>query len=981
MKTRVRWNRHTWALLAVAVGMWYAAEAQSNGAAHVMALLTIALGGLSWLHARANLRGLSVRLLGARPVAQAEAARIPVELRATGAAACCGLEVFAVGAGASVFVERVPAGGVVTLNLPPPTTTAAVPLEIVVRSVYPLGFFTAQGVLRTEWLRRVHPKPGGSLPLPSPRHSVSSEPTQAARVGSKQGGGEDFAGLREFTPGDSPRHIDWRALARGGPLMVKSWNGAAPGVVVLDWSVLTLEPEARVAQLAQWISRCEVDGQPYELRLPGQVLRAGLGPQQQRRCMDALATLAAHAGEGGLESAGLKADPQKQVLADELLFEKSTHLPALPLLMLCVAMLAALWPLLGKVASAGLVVCAASLLWRGVLRRPAPPRLVRMGVLMAGVVGVYLENGTLRGMEPGIALLLVLAGVKALESQTPREFQVLALIGWFLAFCSVLIDSQLARALGMVAVFLCIAACMVRFRRSVPGMREPAWVTGTLFAQALPVVLLLFLVVPRGLLNISALGRGNFGQTGLDNTLDPGSVARIALSSGVAFRVRFPDGDPPPNANCYWRCLTLWNCDFLRWTRGARLGYQTVESSKPKPGDVRQIIDLEAHGRTWVPALDRPVVATVRGARGYPEFDQTLVSPVPLTSSVRLEVLSRLPPAVMPEKPPVDLVRHHRDAALQLPEKGAPRVRALVDSWLAVTQEDEQLVQLAINHLRTQGFTYALDPGEYPPGPAGLEDFLFNRRTGFCEHFSAAFATLMRQAGVPSRLVVGYLGGEYSDHNGGYLIVKQSEVHAWTEVWLKRYGWWRVDPTAALAPDRINIDLRAWLAGGGEAAERQRRSLWWRLSQRTRLLWDSLSYAWESQVIDFNEDLQRDFMESLGLGSSRLLLLGLTLGVALLGGGSVALWLRRPTRVSDPWLRAWQKVGVRLVKAGAPRQLASEGPLDYTQRVAVARPDVAEPLQQLAQLYAAGRYGATGAGSLGLFRLAVGRFKPKRKRP
>lgn len=960
------------ALVAIVAGMWYAAEAQSNGAGYVIALLTGAMGALSWLHARANLKGLDVRLIGARPSAQAESTRIPVELRARGAVSPCGLEVLVAGAESSVFVERVASGGTVLVNLPPPARHAGGTLKVVVRSVYPLGLFTAESVLQTSWVRRVHPQPAGDLPLPPPHHSLQGDAAVVVQNNPRSGVGDDFAGLREWRAGDSPRHIDWRALARGGPLMVKSWSAGTQGVVVLDWNALTLEEPARASQLARWMELCEGEGQPYELRLPGGTIRAGLGAAHHRRCLDALAGQAT--GEEGAAAVG-ELKGEKGGGGTDIRFELSSHLPKRPLLFLSIALLLALWPLKGYVAMAGIGVCALSLIWRGVLRMGVPHVAVRIAVILAGVSAVYLEYDDLRGMEPGIALLLVLAGAKVLESRTPREFQVLALIGWFLAFCIILIENDLSRSAWMVGVFLLITACMVRFRRSAPGAREPARVTAVLFAQALPLVLLLFFVFPRGLLNFNAvLSRSRFGQTGIDNTLDPGSIASMALSSDVAFRVRFPDGEPPPNASRYWRCLTLWDCHGLRWLRGDRLGYAVVMSARKRPEDVRQIIDLEPHGRTWVPALDLPVSATARGARHYPDYDQALVSPVPLTSSLRIEVLSRL----VPELPPRPLPEHHREAALQLPEDIPPRLQQLTDSWEAAAQTDEQIVQLGLGYLRSQGFTYTLDPGEYS-GPGALEEFFLNRRTGFCEHFSASFATLMRMAGVPARVVIGYLGGEFSDHNGGYLIVKQSDVHAWVEVWVERYGWYRIDPTAELAPDRLNIDLRAGLTGGGEAAERQRQSLWWRINQRTRLLWDSLSYAWEDQVIDYDAETQRGLLERLGLRQSRLVLLLLSGAAVLIIAGGVMWWLRRPARSSDPWTRGWQRVSRKLAKAGVRGREANEGPLDYARRVSAARPDLAAEIQPLAEMYVAGRYG--GAREvMKEFQAASGRFRPKGRR-
>lgn len=969
MKTRVRWNRHTVALLAIVGGMWYAAEAQSNGAAHLVALLVAAMGLMSWLHARANLRGLGVRLVGARPVAQDESKRIPVELRASGGFSPCGLEVMAVGAEKPVFVERVPAGGAVNVDLPPPTRSAGGALRVLVRSVYPLGLFTAQAVMETSWVRRVHPKPAGELPLPEPDATLTGDATAFAAART-QAGGDDFAGLREWRAGDSPRHIDWRSAARGGPLMVKSWSAGVQGAVVLDWNALRLADADRSAQIARWIEVCEEEGRPYELRLPEKTIRASLGLVHRRCCLDALAMQTC--AEAGTAATG---EWWSSGAGGGMSFEHSFLLSWRPLLFLSLALLLAVWPMHGYIATGGLVVYAACLLWRGVLRMGVPHVLARAAVIVAGIVAVWWEHDGLRGMEPGIALLLVLAGAKVLESRTPREFQVLALIGWFLAFCVVLLENHLSRSAWVIGMFLLITACMVRFRRSAPGMREPARVTFTLLAQALPLVVMLFFVFPRGLLNLSdALGRGRFGETGIDNTLDPGSIAGVALNSEVVFRARFPDGEPPANASRYWRCITLWECDGLRWTRGQRLGYLPTLTVRDGPDVVRQVIDLEPHGRMWLPALDLPVSAVMRGGRMLPEFDQTLASPAPVRGAERLEVISRIEDYTRSRPPPRPLPRHHREAALQLPEVISPRLCQITDAWEASARNDEQIVNLALNHLRTQGYTYTLEPGQYA-GPGGLEDFLINRRTGFCEHFSAGFATLMRMAGVPSRLVVGYLGGEYSDHNGGYLIVKQCDVHAWTEVWLERYGWFRIDPTAALAPDRLNIDLRAWLAGGAEAAERQRRSLWWRVTQRTRLLWDSLSYAWQDRVIDYNQETQRGLLARLGLVRGRLVLLISSATAIFAVSLLVSWWLRRAARFQDPWMRAWQRTCRKLAVAGVRSRLANEGPLTYAGHVSQARPDLAAQIKPLAEMYAAGRYG--GADDLLVeFKRRTSRFKP-----
>ncbi|MCA1962908.1 MAG: transglutaminase domain-containing protein, partial [Prosthecobacter sp.] len=196
---------------------------------------------------------------------------------------------------------------------------------------------------------------------------------------------------------------------------------------------------------------------------------------------------------------------------------------------------------------------------------------------------------------------------------------------------------------------------------------------------------------------------------------------------------------------------------------------------------------------------------------------------------------------------------------------------------------------------------------------------------------------------------------------GGYMIVRQSDAHAWTELWLEGQGWTRVDPTAALVPERVTLDLRTLLAGGQEELQRQRSSLLWQTLSSTRLWWDSIEYDWYNSVISFDEEAQIAWMNWLGLGRLRgrwlILLSAMTLALALLG---LLLWLRRPAPARDRWLRSWQKTCRRLEKQGAPPRLPSEGPLHYAQKVATACPHLAETAQALANTYANGRYGRPG---------------------
>ena len=238
-----------------------------------------------------------------------------------------------------------------------------------------------------------------------------------------------------------------------------------------------------------------------------------------------------------------------------------------------------------------------------------------------------------------------------------------------------------------------------------------------------------------------------------------------------------------------------------------------------------------------------------------PDLNDMIVSDEPVNSLYRMEVISRL------TQDSSDISESQRMAAMSLPRDLSPKVRELAKSFQKGSTSEVATANAAIDHLRALGFRYTLEPGVYE-GPGALDDFLFDRRVGFCEHFSASFATLMRAAGIPSRIVIGYMGGEWSNR-GGYMIVRQSHAHAWTELWLEGTGWTRVDPTAALVPARMSLDPRTLLASM-EEQERQRSSFIWQSSQAIRLWWDDIEYRWYNTVISFDEEAQIAWLNWLG---------------------------------------------------------------------------------------------------------------------
>ena len=354
----MRWNLHTLSLTGVVLSMGYAGAVQNNGAAFILCFLTMVMALMSWLRARENLRGVEVnagRLTGGRA---GEVSRLPLEVHAATGQGVWGVEVASLeGAGKWSFIEEIQAGQSTHVTVPVKTADAGIEEEVIVllRSSYPLGLFSAERVIRIESARHIHPKPEGSQPLPAPVPLGAGEHSSHTPAGGRPGReGDDFAGLREWQIGDSLKHVDWRAVARGRPLLVKQWSSGSHQALVLDWDKLDLPEAARAGQMARWIEEAESSGTPYAVRLPGGVeIKTGLGPAHARRCLDALTVTSPVAQEAKKRAHRLPAG-----------HEHSSHLPPWPLLVLCLFLLAIAFLLLDVVPMVAVVLLFCCMGWR-----------------------------------------------------------------------------------------------------------------------------------------------------------------------------------------------------------------------------------------------------------------------------------------------------------------------------------------------------------------------------------------------------------------------------------------------------------------------------------------------------------------------------------------------------------------------------------------------------------------------------------------
>ncbi|MDO9371839.1 MAG: DUF3488 and transglutaminase-like domain-containing protein [Gammaproteobacteria bacterium] len=617
------------------------------------------------------------------------------------------------------------------------------------------------------------------------------------------------------------------------------------------------------------------------------------------------------------------------------------------------------------------VFCLAMGLWRGVaVGRGSllPGRVVRLALALAGIAGVFTTFGTVFGRDAGIALLLVLLSLKLLEVRTRRDITVVIFLACFLIVGQFLYSQTIFTGLYLALALLAATTTLVDLNKS--GTPWQPWsnlrLAAVMLAQALPIMLVLFVLFPRISGPIWGLPRDALGaSTGLDDEMAPGHISRLGLSRAVAFRVEFK-GTPPAPAERYWRGPVFTLTDGSRWTAGASAPLTSALQVETTGAPVDYTVTLEPHNHTWLFALEIPVTVPDIG-RITPEF--LLLAKEPLKTRVRYDVTS-YPHYRIPAISPLEQRR-----ALQLPTELNPRLRTLAESWRAADNDDQRVVDTALRYFREQPFFYTLNPPLLSGKRDQMDEFLFNTRRGFCEHYASAFTLLMRAAGIPARVITGYQGGEINPL-GNYLIVRQSDAHAWAEVWLGERGWVRVDPTAAVSPARVELGVPAPEAQAAAVVPlfelQQLVAL-----QQMGFVWDSVNNTWNLWVLGYGPKRQQQLFNEWGLnalgwgGAAAALLAGL--GVPFLLYAAYMLWRR--TGGADPVLAAYLIFCRKFARRGITRA-PHEGPRDFAARVALLQPALAADSAKITGLYCALRYSAQPpAHALRQLRLAVRAFR------
>lgn len=626
-----------------------------------------------------------------------------------------------------------------------------------------------------------------------------------------------------------------------------------------------------------------------------------------------------------------------------LAFATAPHLPYLPI-----------WIV------AAFLACA---VWRYVIekrRRALPSVWLRASLALACFLGVLATYATISGVGPGSALLAIMASLKLLETRRRRDQFVLLFIAIFLVMSSLLREQYLWSFPYLLASMLFIITAWLRMSATLSESAAQSFRTGgRLLLYAAPLAVAMWLFFPRIAIPFWAVPMDTGTATsGISDSMSPGDISSLSMSKAVAFRVKFESEVPAPRYR-YWRGLVLTVFNGRTWSlndpyEGPRVHEQVSGQGQP----LRYEITLEATRQPWVFALDMPWSWTLE--RTFMGPQQQLARAQPIDQRIVYEAESYLD-----FKTDVNLTRYARSWYQRLPGSSNPRTVALAKSMRNEAVSDTAYIDAVLQKFNKEKYFYTLQPP--PLGSNSVDRFLFDSRRGFCEHYASAFAVMMRAADIPARIVLGYQGGEMNPM-GGHMIVRQSDAHAWNEVWLDGQGWRRVDPTAAVAPERIDFGVSDAARDGIGAS--------WGLTAPSQLLHrltltiDALDAKWNELVLGYGPENQTRFMQWLGIREpdwQKMIFIMMGIVVLLVLGISLLLALRYRAPAKD---RA-SILYARFIKKTGLRPAVGETAERFAGRVTDATTLPAPAVASVTAAYHAARYGPTDPSAVSRLRRAI----------
>jgi len=615
--------------------------------------------------------------------------------------------------------------------------------------------------------------------------------------------------------------------------------------------------------------------------------------------------------------------------------------------------------------------------------KKSPPSYVMLLMLILSIAMAFFFYGLFNGKAASVSIVALLVTLKFVESKTLRDYYVVCILLYFLAASAFLFNSSIFTIICVVIYTIAITGILIKM--STPSQINVSFSlkeSGKVILKALPLTIFLFFFFPRIQGDFGFLPSYEQSDTqGLKDSLVAGEMASSAFDNALAFRVQF-EGEMPPSSQLYWRSKVMpierdfqWEVLDVR-NRNFVSGRRKQNALDLSNGSTKYDILHEPSQDKFIPYLDY-----LSGLnRGKILDDYSVFDEKPKNSIFTYKGSSTLTPS-LPET-----TKLNEAQLLSTQSKPTARLQELIGKWRGQTTDQEELVRLVLQYFNQQQFSYTLTP----PGldeTSRLDDFIFNSRAGYCEHYASAFTILMRWMGIPSRIVVGYQGGKVNK-TGNYLEVRYSDAHAWSEVWI--YDQWRrVDPTGVISPERIEFGMDALteLWDGNSFSNATGRALSdiinptgaARHLQRLKDSWNNISYQWNKWVVNYNHEKQRDLLDSIGFKNKNSLtaLVGFVI-FGVLGFLLFYFWqlIPKPAKL-DELQKAYFSFTKKFNKVGVHR-LVSDTPDDFRKKSSQRCPIFKDEIDHIINTYQQLRYGPEASDNtkrLEAFKRQVKQFK------
>jgi len=583
-------------------------------------------------------------------------------------------------------------------------------------------------------------------------------------------------------------------------------------------------------------------------------------------------------------------------------------------------------------------------------------------------VGIYLYFGTPFGKTAGSAILSILLALKLHESHSTRDYMLLISLSFFIIVTNFLFSQSIPSVLYMLIAIIILITSLLSINQgsaSLSTQYKLKFATKALL-QAIPLMLIMFVFFPRISGPLWKLPNEKpTAQTGLSDTMSPGNISSLIQSNAVAFRVNFDD-TIPAHAKLYWRALVLWHFDGNTWERGKYNRSPLTTLYSTSNDETRYTITLEPHQKNWLYALDLPAIVPnhIQLTSNY-----TLRSQYKITSLYQYQITSVLDTYTRSPISPWE-----KSAGRKIPLNTNPKTILLGKDLAQQYQHNHEIINHVLRMFNQQNFHYTLKP-PLTPGFNSVDQFLFETKRGFCEHYASSFTLLMRAAGIPARVVIGFQGGTINPLNK-VMTIRNSDAHAWSEVWIQDKGWVRIDPTAAIAPQRIEKNLESALD------EDEVRPFHMQFNsgfiKDILFYWDAIDNQWNQWVVGYDQKFQQRLLEQIFnkkidiTESMTYMIIGLILLTLIISLFIIKPWKRQKL---DPVVKLYNDFCRKLALKGITRK-PHEGPLDYADRAIEKLPQLKDSIILITRLYTRLRYEAShNSKQFEQFKYHTGKFK------